>query len=732
MRDQDKNNATDRLLDLIRGQEPAAASDASPASLRDDGDAGKDETVSRSPVFRRLAGRLQALRLAKGREITVGVSLRPEEIAVAAADQRRQPPVVLAHLLEPVAAAPGAAASFHDIAWLESDAQKEALGRSLQKIQAAIGGGPFPPIWVTVPGWHVDIHHLDIPAGADDMTGAVMWAARKNITAFDQQKLVLDFTPWLQHRRAGKIPVTIYLTSRRLVEHLRGLFSELGYPLAGFTTAASALESLGARGRLAVPQDTFSHLQIEEHQSFISIFRDRRLEFSRDIKTGLHSILETAGETPGAAASPAVGEQSPEMEEPSVELAAVEQAPESGETAADEELVLTLDEQPEEETGEDQAGATTSEGETGGGEAAAEPGEAAFALELEMAEEPAPAVTISTVEDDEPSAPAPEGSVEDDKPSAPAPEDSEESEPVFDSRALTRLVRQLERTFDYCATNLGIPRPSHLYLGSHTRLGPALREHISTELGIPCSCPDPFAETAAADPVPPPADYQQRRALVTAVGLALSDPEQHHNYLQTYADKQRHRRSLRLNNIIVAVFIVVALALSGLYFWQQKEISKLDSTLAQKQRQLDSLGEAVFDQQHLSSLADKVISRRQLIIKRANRLYPLLLMGQIQDNLLPETKLLAIKAWPLTPAGENRQADLWLRGMVVAPKLEQELFLARYLRRLADLPLVADLEISNRQKRRDQTGEHDLLLFEMEIQAHPLVAEATDSKGEGE
>jgi len=631
-------SATEKLLDLIRaGDDGGMAPDRVPPGpgrmaknvRTPSGKERKPESSRQSrqgrPLFSRP--RFPAGFFRRGNnEITVGVSLGETSLKVAVARGSGGPNGLRECAVYPVEQTLPAALSDDADAWLDSPAVKTTLRQALEAVQTGTGRGSRSrlQVWTAVPGHRVDVHLLTIPkVAADEAANSVFWAARKNIDGYDPQTHILDFTLHPSPENDDKSRVVVFLTPRNLVERLQKLFAAVAFPLAGITTSTTAIRNLHLRGRLPAHQAPFSCLQLEENHSFISLFQGGNIEFIRDIKTGLQSILEF-----------------PEHPAPDI--------------------------------------------------FPAQEGGIAFSPEAVGEELPAPLF---------PPGPAGEETV---------PAEEKEACQQFDPRAVTRLVRQMERTFDYCRTTLAVPRPEHVYVFCPISLGCFPVKNLEEELGIGCSWLDPFAAVPeGVDAVLPPAGEHQRQLLAVAVGLAFCDRRDSQNFLLTHPDKEKQRFVQKVNTLILTVFIVLALGLAGLYLQRQGVVRGLRQQLAVVQQERLELAASQHNEVHLARLAAEIGQRRQEIIRRVGRLQPLLVFAEIQALLPGEVALLDIEV--------SATGFVDLRGVVTGREVERDLVLARLLRRLAGSGLVREARVVEREEVPG-AGKESVLLFRLQVE----------------
>ncbi len=692
-------SATDKLLDLIRsGDDPdreatrqrRSAAGAVPASNPSWSGPEKTSVDPAAPGTVRGLFQFPAIRrpgrsgwsermvtmpswLRRRSNTTVGVSLRPGSVEIAVVSRHHGRQLLREHHVHPVEQEEGAGAD-HEDTWLAAPALKTTLRRALTEIRAGrSGAGWNPEIWTELPWRHLEVHLLTIPRVAPaEAANAVFWAARKNIEGYDPKTLTLDFILRPSPEHDGKLEAVVFLAPRLVVERLRQLFRGVSFPLTGITAPVTAAGNLYHHGRLPGREKAFSHLQLEENNSFITLFQNGEPGFSRDIKTCLHTILEA-------------GEPCEPPERPT-------ERPLTSASDAGQTTVLDLDweEQPSASPEAESASQGLSIPEEPEDEAAAGIGEPSAARWHDL---------------------------------GPDPLGQQQPLASFDLQALTRLVRQVERTFDYCRINLGQPRPEKVYLTSPVRLDQSLLNKIEEELGIGCQWLDPFANDEGVGPssAAPPAGQYERQLLAPAVGLAFCDRRQSQNFLLTYPDKEKQKLAHLANRAIVGAFIVLALGLAGIYTWQQAEIRDLRVEYSSLEQQRRDLAANRYDEEYLAGLATAISRHQDEIATAARREQLLLLLTQTQELLPPGVSLLAIRA---RTGEENRQEGgltAEVQGVIKGPDAQRELQLARYLRRLHGSDQIMAATIME-QRQQETTAASRVLYFRLQVEAELLSA----------
>lgn len=294
-------------------------------------------------------------------------------------------------------------------------------------------------------------------------------------------------------------------------------------------------------------------------------------------------------------------------------------------------------------------------------------------------------------------------------PPPPSPEEAAAEEPTirFEPSAIHRLVRQLERTFDHCANNLNLPRPSKLYLAGRDELPDQLLAALEAELGVPCAFLDPFANGRLflGGAIPPPRPHQ-RRLLTEAMGLALADNRQDQNYLFTSRARNEAKKVYRSNRLILTAFIILTLGLAIFYAGERRLLQRHKSELAGLEQQIATLAAGRTSPAELIQTAATLKEKRKRAEKLTANFRALALIGHALERRPPEIRLSELA---VDPTGR-----LTLQGMAQGEGLRKELILTQYLRELATSPLIGEGKITDKSNGR--LGEEEFLAFAIQLE----------------
>jgi len=289
----DEISSTEKLLDLIRkrGKTPAKPSDVE------------------SPPPKRKARRKRVVkRGASKTPVTMGVDIRQNGIwLVASATGTDGTPELLKFqnvtLETPMA--------------IDTPEFSNFLGRTLSEFTAQ---HRKCDVWVSMPSANVEMRLLKLPKIPErQLPNAAKWAFRRE-ASLDQARDIFDFHPLGLTFDDGiqKIPLLAYTVPREEVKQLQTVFQKSGFPLKGVSIVPFAIQNLLKAEWLETENKNVCSLFVGKDWSRIAIYADGNLMLGRDIKAGVHSIVEAIAEnmhSSSVSAIDAVGNLKMEMPE---------------------------------------------------------------------------------------------------------------------------------------------------------------------------------------------------------------------------------------------------------------------------------------------------------------------------------------------------------------------------------------------------------------------------------
>jgi len=262
-------SSTEKLLNVIRGKAKAAP-DAEP---------------SYRPVVpkRKKASPFSSLAPAFQRPVTIGVdighqALQMVKVEETAADQWRL--VDFRRVPIPASTTRGT---------------HEFTGFLKSELGKFCGPAKGLQLWNLMSSSKVDVRFIKIPkVPRKQLENAIYWTAKRELS-FEDMDTILDFEVQSDVVEQGvkKTSVMVYTVPRRDVESVVELFNDAGYPLSGLTVAPFAIQNLFRTKWMPTYGETLASLYIGHDGARIDIYSRGSLILTRDIKTGMNSMVES-------------------------------------------------------------------------------------------------------------------------------------------------------------------------------------------------------------------------------------------------------------------------------------------------------------------------------------------------------------------------------------------------------------------------------------------------------
>ncbi len=492
-------------------------------------------------------------------------------------------------------------------------------------------------IWSSLSTAQVDVRQIRIPKVAKkELFNAIFWTAKREMN-FDEKESIFDFEIQGEVIEDGiaKMRVMAYTAPKSAVKEITDLFAKSGLTLAGVTGAPFGVQNLFRTHWLPVSDTrTYANLYLSDAYSRIAIFSRGNLILTREIKTGVDSLIislvESFSDMRGDLSIEAAGggDVAPSLDDLENRLDALERNWERARAM----LFDHRDQDPrasQEEVGDP-------------------------LQEDEIVDLVRPAVQ--------------------------------------------RLIRQIERTLEYYSRLAGSEPVEKLFISGAANFCGAIIEYMSQSLGIKAEIMDPLNPVQAPlTSVAPPASISARTLYTAALGFALSDNSRTPNLLFTFNDKEREAAVARINRSIFSVFMSVVLILVGFYLWQEylsrqknAEISALRLELAQYSPTLD--------QNLVMKLASKVKSQEQTLKEKAKESLGIAVVSELSVLTPANIKLSSImvdlggipevQTKDVTPGQiKSVSKTLVIDGIVQGETQTLDASLARYLMKLGASPM---------------------------------------------
>lgn len=453
-------------------------------------------------------------------------------------------------------------------------------------------------VWTNISTAKAEIWNINIPkVSRKQITDAVYWSVKKE-KQFDESEFILDFDVLGEVAEKGvpKLAVTVYLAPRKQVDEVVDLFSKAGFKLHGVTIAPTAIQSLFRTKWIEPGAGTYANLYVGSNWSRIDIFNQGNLVLSRGIKAGTNSMVESLMDAYNMEQGGSGGM--------------------SNETIVQDEPVISMD-MDDEPIVLDDIPSQTMDGTSPGHQG----------MEFEQARQ----VLMGRLL---------EGKV----PSGMPGGELDEGELVdMILPAAERLVRQIERTFEYHTTTMGNEPVEKIYFSGSICTNKLILQYMYSQLGIESLVLDPLhPENPNVGRMEGPESAVERMEYNLVVALALSDNSITPNLINTYKAKEKERQALGVDKAIYLVTIFALAVLAGVWMWQRDAIQEARREYKQLKTQLDAYQPRA-NEKVLLQLADKV-SRMHLSLKKASHRYEgLSLLSELSEITPDHVKLLKVE-----------------------------------------------------------------------------------------
>jgi Tfp pilus assembly PilM family ATPase/Tfp pilus assembly protein PilN len=165
------------------------------------------------------------------------------------------------------------------------------------EITSFCGGDAKTSIWTVMSSPRVEVRHFRIPKVPNEQIEQVVYWTLKKEAPFDDKKSIFDYEILGEAEEQGvrKLSIMCYAAPIEEVERLKRLFSGTGLALTGISVAPFIVQNIFKTQWMPCGKST-ACLFIGDEYSRIDVYADGRLALTRDIKTGVNSMVEMMAE----------------------------------------------------------------------------------------------------------------------------------------------------------------------------------------------------------------------------------------------------------------------------------------------------------------------------------------------------------------------------------------------------------------------------------------------------
>jgi len=530
----------------------------------------------------------------------------------------------------------------------------EFLKSTLTEVHA---GHNAVEIWTLVSTAQADIWRLSIPKVPEKhIPETLYWAAHK-AKHFVSDDVIFDYQLHGERLDRGvqKIDAVAYTVPRKFLTEVQELVASAGFTLTGATITPFALQNLCQGPMASTQKKSCASVFIGRYWSRIDIFENGKLVLSRGVKAGLESMVEE------------------------LQLALRSPSDQQGTDANDAGLL-------------DYSFSMQMEG--------LDP------TEMPGTEAHEPSVKFSEKESREYLIARLLGTPLPDSVQHPELELSELMNII--SPALTRLVRQIDRTFDHHINAEHGQAVEQVYFSGLIAASKPVRDFLSAQLSQDCSLFDPLgSDRIAHTQIKTPKDIATRTGFNLTIALALSSQKDTPNLLHTYQDRIREKSSAQITQYVFAAFLSIFILQAGFWGWQQYRQHTLTQELEQNMEALNAQSPRI-SKTFMDKLVKRVEHRQKADKRRAKRYESLAALREITQITPTSIKLLRFDlelspgpATQVRPARRrqsqaNTERLLVLEGHIQDQRMPDSI-LASYLVKLENSQLFSRPVIMDRQ-----------------------------------
>jgi hypothetical protein len=290
---------------------------------------------------------------------------------------------------------------------------------------------------------------------------------------------------------------------------------------------------------------------------------------------------------------------------------------------------------------------------------------------------------------------------------------------------IERLVRQLMRTFEYCATTFKTAPISRIFTSGEFTVNDPILQAIENRIGIKCSVIDPLSSTIFHREFTPRIPYACE--LLVAAGLSLSDKQTTTNFLFTYKERAQESTTNRINAVIAMVTICLTLGCGGFFAWQYKAKIGKAAAITAMRTELDK-----HYQQEPRSRSDEYATQTIHKIgqfhhdnkERVIRFKVIALINELTKKIGPEIRItdLTLDLVQKQPEARGKKdappspGTMAFTGYISAAPEAQEFILMNFLKSLATLNLLGEPKLKSNSRTSLQN--QSVLRFEITLKTN--------------
>ena len=269
--------------------------------------------------------------------------------------------------------------------------------------------------------------------------------------------------------------------------------------------------------------------------------------------------------------------------------------------------------------------------------------------------------------------------------------------------ALDRIVRQVERTFDYYRDHLGQTSVQSMLISGVMNAYEPLAQYFGNQLGLICRLFDPADKGMLSNAGPlTRLTFSERMAFIPSLGAACSENQITPNLLYGYRDKETEASITRINRAVLVGFLVLVF-FCGAYFVNQNIV------YSQKKDELNTLESKlsafnpIIDKSVLMAMASQIQKKSSISQSLAERYQSIAILSELSSITPREIKLIRLDFGAADAAAKEgadkskdqavKKAEITIEGIIQGEQSSIESLLTGYTFKLDSSPLFENITI---------------------------------------
>ena len=262
--------------------------------------------------------------------------------------------------------------------------------------------------------------------------------------------------------------------------------------------------------------------------------------------------------------------------------------------------------------------------------------------------------------------------------------------------ALERLVRQVDRTFQYYTVTLGNEKISFIYVSTSMNVYKPLVDYIGDDLGIKRDVLDPLEPgNPLVDEITSNLSVSDRVSFGPALGVALSDLSRTPNLLFTYKDKDKQSNIAKGSRAIFVASAAILLVCVIVLFTLVNAADEKKAVIAEFEQQLKQ--GVLVDENVVPVFVSKIKRDRKHVKEYSERYLGMAAIREISLLTPSNIRLLHVTARMGTISAKNREKNegsITIEGVVSGGIDSLEASLVEYILKLESSPMFIQAKIS--------------------------------------